>query len=78
MENFVTAITEALTGVFSAILQAFAGIGDLIFVIDSSGAGGITGLSSFGWVVAALIGIPLASWLFAKAIGLISKLFKKA
>lgn len=75
MSNFVTAITDALTGVFTAILQAFAGIGDLIFTVES---GAISGLTPFGWVAAALIGIPLASWLFAKAIALISKLFKKA
>lgn len=76
MSQFVTAITDALTGVFTAILQAFAGIGDLIFTVGEAGA--ITGLTPFGWVTAALIGIPLASWLFAKAIALISKLFKKA
>ena len=77
MTSFITAITDALTGVFSAILKAFEGIGNLIFIIAEDGTS-ITGITPFGWVAAALIGIPLASWLFAKAVGLISRLFKKA
>lgn len=75
MEGFITAITGALSGVFTAITNAFASVGDLIFV--SGEAGAVTGVTSFGYVLAVIVGIPLATWLLNKALGLFKGLNKK-
>ena len=71
MADFVGGIVSVISALFTAILQAFGSIGELVFVIAESG---ITGLTPFGWLMTALIGIPLATWLFSKAIGFVKNL----
>lgn len=71
MESLITAITDTISGVFTSILTAFAGVGDLIFVIGDTG---ITGIQPFGYILALLVGIPVASWLFSKLLGLINRI----
>lgn len=69
MEAFITAITDAFTGIFTAILKTFGSIGELIFVISEQGA--ITGVAPFGYVLALIVGVPLATWAISKGLGFI-------
>lgn len=69
MGSLVTAITDAISGVFTAIIEAFSGVGSLIFTIGESGA--ITGVTPFGYIFALTLGIPLATWLVSKGLSLL-------
>ena len=75
MADFVTGVGTVLSGVFTSILEAFSGIGNFIFTFGETGT--ISGLTGAGWLFVLLIGIPLATWLFSKGIGLVSHLLKR-
>lgn len=64
MDTFVQGITSLISGVFKALLDALAGIGNLIFTMGENGA--ISGVTGFGWLLIVGISIPLATWLFGK------------
>lgn len=68
MQAFITAITDAFTGIFTAILNTFGSIGELIFEISE---GAITGVAPFGYVLALIVGVPLATWAISKGLGFI-------
>lgn len=72
MEAFITAITDAFSGIFEAILNTFGSIGQLIFTISEAGA--ITGVSPFGYVIALILGVPLATWVISKGLGFIKSI----
>lgn len=74
MAEFIGGIVTVLTTLFSGLLQVLGGVGGLVFDL---GEAGITGLTPFGWLTVALVGIPLTTWLFSKAIGLFKMIFKK-
>lgn len=75
MAEFVTAITTLLSGLFGAIITAFGSLGELFFRISDAGA--LEGLTPFGWLSTIIIGIPLATWLFNKAISWIKQVRAK-
>lgn len=64
MTQFITGITDMLSGIFGALVNALGSIGNLIFVSGESGA--ITGLTGFGTLLTVAIGLPLATWVFGK------------
>lgn len=68
MENFITAVTSAFTGIFTAILNTFGSIGELIFEISE---GAIVGVAPFGYVLALIVGVPLATWAISKGLSFI-------
>lgn len=74
MAGFVTGITDIISGVFSALINAFGSIGNLIFTTGEGGA--ITGPSGFGWLLILGIGLPLAWKLFSMFFGYIRSLGK--
>lgn len=65
MTEFVSGITSLISGIFQAFINAAGSLGNLIFNTAAE-TGNITGLTSFGWLFAIVIGIPLATWLFNK------------
>lgn len=64
MTQFVEGITTLISGVFKALLDALAGVGNLIFTMSESGT--ISGVTGFGWLLIVGISIPLSTWLFGK------------
>lgn len=72
MADFITGITDIISGVFEAIVNALGSTGSLIFTVGETGA--ITGVSAFGWLVVLLIGLPVATWLINKLFGLINRM----
>lgn len=64
MTTFVEGITSLISGVFKALLDALAGVGNLIFTMGENGT--ISGVTGFGWLLIIGISIPLATWLFGK------------
>lgn len=64
MAEFVKGITDILSGVFTALINALSSTGNLIFEIGENGA--ISGITGFGWLLVAGIALPLATWLFTK------------
>lgn len=74
MADFISGIVTVITQLFTGLLQMLAGLGELIFVIGESG---ISGLTPFGWLTVVLIGIPLATWVFGKALGIFNRIFKR-
>lgn len=74
MSEFINGIVTVITTLFAGLLQVLGSVGGLIFEI---GEAGITGLTSFGWLTVVLVGIPLTTWLFNKAIGLFKMIFKR-
>lgn len=76
MTEFVTGIVDVITALFAALLEMLAGLGTLVFNVAADG-GAITGLTPFGWLTAILVAIPLATWLFNKAIGIFNRIFKR-
>lgn len=64
MAEFINGITDMLSGIFTALINALASTGNLIFDIGENGA--ISGVTGFGWLLIAGISIPLATWLFTK------------
>jgi len=73
MTEFVTAIGEIFSTIFTAIITAFASLGNLIFTVSEAGA--VTGITPFAYVLALVVGIPLATWLVSKGLAFI-KLIK--
>lgn len=69
MTEFITGVTDVVSGIFEAILNALGTAGNLIFAVGDAGA--ITGLTPFGWLMVIIIGLPLATWVFGKVFGLI-------
>lgn len=63
MAEFASSIIEVFTGLFGGMIEALGTLGNLFF--ETSEAGAVT-VSGFGWLVAVLIGVPLATWLFSK------------
>lgn len=63
MSAFLEAIGSAISTIFSAITGAFKDIGNMIFTFGEQGA--LSGLTPAGYIVALLIGIPLATWIFS-------------
>jgi len=72
MEGFITAITDVFSGIFTSILDTFGSLGQLIFTLGENGS--ITGVSPFGYVVALLVGVPLATWVINKGLSLIRQI----
>ncbi len=72
MADFITGITDIITGIFEAIVSALGSTGSLIFTVGETGA--ITGVSAFGWLVVLLIGLPVATWIVNKLFALINRL----
>lgn len=72
MAEFITGITDIISGVFEAIVNALGSTGSLIFTIGETGA--ITGVSAFGWLVVLLIGLPVATWLVNKLFAFINRM----
>lgn len=72
MEAFITAITDTFSGIFTAILNTFGSIGQLIFTISDAGA--ITGVAPFGYVIALILGVPLATWVISKGLSFIKSI----
>lgn len=64
MAEFVKGITDLLSGMFTALIDALGSIGDLVFTIGENGA--VSGVTGFGWLLVIGISIPLATWLFGK------------
>lgn len=64
MASFVTGITDIISGVFTALVNALGSIGNIVFTMSEAGA--ITGPSPFGWLLIIGIGVPLATWAFGK------------
>ncbi|MCQ2387853.1 MAG: hypothetical protein MJ066_05370 [Clostridia bacterium] len=69
MAAFITAITDVMTGIFSALITALSSVGGLIFTIGESGA--ITGVEPFGYLLAVLVGVPAGAWVFSKLWGVV-------
>lgn len=74
MTEFITGVVSVITELFGGILEAFTGVGTLIFTIGEAGA--ISGLTATGWLFVILLGVPLATWLFSKGIGLVNRLVR--
>lgn len=74
MAEFITGVVTVITELFGGILEAFTGVGTLIFTIGETGA--IAGLTATGWLFVILLGVPLATWLFSKGIGLVNRLVR--
>lgn len=74
MAEFITGVVTVITQLFAGILEAFSGVGTLIFAVGEAGA--ITGLTTTGWLFVILLGVPLATWLFSKGIGLVNRLVR--
>lgn len=74
MSEFITGIGTVLTTIFTTILQAFSGIGELLFVISETG---ITGVTPFGWLMTVIVGVPLATWLFSLGVSLVKRIASK-
>lgn len=62
MTAFLEAIGSAISTVFNAITNAFQGIGNMIFTFNE---GVLSGLTPAGYIVALIIGLPLATWIFS-------------
>lgn len=75
MGDLITAVSTAVSGMFTAIITAFADIGNLLFVFTE---GAISGISPFGYFLALMLGFPIAVWLFNKVLGLIKKIMPGA
>lgn len=75
MTELVSSLTTLISGIFEALINALASLGDLIFKTSAEGA--LSGLTPFGWLSVVFIGIPLATWLFNKAIGIFKMLRSK-
>lgn len=71
MEAFITAITDTFKGIFMAILDTFGSVGELVFEFNE---GAITGVAPFGYIVALLVAVPLATWVISKGIALIRQI----
>lgn len=71
MGDLITAVTTTISGIFSAIISAFADVGNLLFVFTE---GNLTGISPFGYFMALIIGVPAGVWLFSKLLGLIKSI----
>lgn len=71
MGDLITAVTTTISGIFSAIISAFADVGNLLFVFTE---GTLTGISPFGYFMALIIGVPAGVWLFSKLLGLIKSI----
>lgn len=65
MTEFIEGLTEVVSGVFDAIVNALASTGTLIFATNAE-TGAITGPTPFGWLMVLVLGIPLATWAFGK------------
>lgn len=76
MADFITAITDVVSGIFEAILNAFGTAGELVFATAAE-TGTITGLTPFGWLLAIIIGLPLGTWAFGKLWGVIKSIRAK-
>lgn len=74
MADFISGIVTVISELFQGLLTAFTGVGELIFAIGEAGA--ITGLTATGWLFVALIGVPLATWLFSKGFSLVGRLVR--
>lgn len=64
MASFVTGITDMLSGVFKALIDALASTGTLVFTLGENGQ--VSGITGFGWLLIVGLSIPLATWLFGK------------
>lgn len=73
MAEFITGITDIISGIFEAIVNALGSTGSLIFTVNAE-TGAITGVSAFGWLVVLLIGLPVATWLVNKLLSLINRM----
>lgn len=67
MADFVSGFTQIITGVFGALIQMLSSLGELFFKLGAEN-GAITGLTPFGWLFTIILGVPIATWLFNKAI----------
>ncbi len=76
MEAFVTGITTLVSGIFQALIDALASLGTLIFK-TAEDTGAVSGLTPFGYLAILFVAIPLATWVFNKAMGFINKLRAK-
>lgn len=72
MGDLIKAVTDTISGIFTGIIEAFAGVGNLLFTFGETGA--LTGISSFGYFMALVIGVPAGVWLFTKLLGLIKSI----
>lgn len=75
MEEFISTIVSVVGGIFNAIIEALKSLGGLIFTLGETGA--ITGVTGFGYVLAVVLGIPLATWLFSLGFGFIKRMLKQ-
>lgn len=75
MESLIGAITETVSGIFTATIEAFAKVGNLLFTFAEGGT--ISGISPFGYFLALIIGIPLGAKLFSVLVGFIKRLIPK-
>lgn len=73
MDVFIEAVGQIFSTIFTAIINAFASLGNLIFTVGETGT--VTGITPFAYVLALVIGVPLATWLVSKGLSFI-KLIK--
>lgn len=71
MEGLITTVTSTITGIFSAIITAFADVGNLIFTFSE---GALTGVSPFGYFIGLIIGVPIGVKLFSALLSMIKRI----
>lgn len=76
MTDFVGAIVDLISGLFSVLIECLSSLGTLVFTVNEE-TGALSGITPFGWLACIMIGIPLATWIFGKAVGLFKQIFRK-
>lgn len=74
--DFLTQIGQGTADIFTAITEAFANAGNLLFVVGEGGT--LTGLTPFAWLVVAGIAVGLGTWLLSTLFGWVKSIGKRS